>query len=131
MASIFWKAGNNPICSALCATRIFKSLAVRVYQQKDAYDRLARQFEELACDTLEVCAKGENGLEKCQSLLASRVEEFGMCSALEMAIAADGVEFLCSASSQSLITKIWYGVIEPDTPNLPVSIIFLCVCVFM
>lgn len=47
-----------------------------------------------------------------------------MKSPLEMAIAGFDLQFVAHSSCQSLITKLWYGVIMPDTGLITVNKIF-------
>ena len=140
MSLVFWSVGNvkdcdkliiliwskfiyfnfkNSICSALFASIVFKKYADYFDDKRSLYLKMADDFENLAFGVLDMCTDQDQ--DKIEKLLIRQVPEFGYRTALQIAIAADALNFISHIWCQRLLTKLWFNRLIIDSPTLEVK----------
>lgn len=106
----------------MIASLILKSYLNKYDEDSSKSEELTEKknkFEDLACKTLQLCEKSDQSI--AQKMLMARVNEFSNTTPIQIAIAANSMDFISSPCFQNLTTLIWYNKILPDTPKSSVS----------
>jgi hypothetical protein len=74
----------------------------------------------LAFETLELCYDKDE--KKAQLTLIRKIPEFNGCTSMQIAIASDDLNFIAHPCFQSVVIKIWYHKVVPDTSKFKVNL---------
>ena len=147
MAKFFLKQGQNEICAALVGSKIFKTYASIFEEDREylfdlskfvnwifnnvfshSFYKLSRSYESLAVDVLHLCF--ESNPEDAQLLLLRKIPEYDNLTPLNIAIVGNNKHFISDTCCQSLLVKIWYGHVSPDSSKLKVNFWLYCLIIF-
>nr|XP_047136370.1 transient receptor potential cation channel subfamily M member-like 2 [Hydra vulgaris] len=119
LAYLIWKRTRDSIATALMASKLLKSLAEKVQDNKELSDMVediiqhAVFYENLAVGVLEECRKDNE--EEAQTLLVKEIPEFGFLSCLDIAVSANNQDFIAHSSCQTLLSRLWMGALYINT----------------
>lgn len=121
LAQVFWKEGDNQICHALIASKLYKRFASDDYEQADELTAIANEFEDLALNILSLSY--DDDVSKSENILVSEISEFGGITALQAAVSSQSLKIVGHSCVQGLLSRIWYNHLSPY--NLFINI-FIC-----
>lgn len=79
---------------------------------------MKRNFEDLACEVLDLCHKSSE--EKLEKLLMVKVPEFGYSTSLQIGVLSNSLDFMSHISCQNLLTKLWFNRINVDNSRMAI-----------
>lgn len=108
----FFKFFQNQLIGCLFATKIFKSYAKHDENEREEYQNLAEDFEEIAIKLIDEFYK--NNAAASYLLLTRTVPEYGNTTCLEMAHLAEDMNFISHICVQELLARLWYGNLSKE-----------------
>lgn len=127
LAYNLWKRAKDSIACALMASKLLKSLSIRISQNKELADMVddllehAEQYETMAVGVLDQCRMENEG--DTQTLLVKELEDFGFLTSLDIAVSANNEDFIAHPSCQTLLSRLWMGALYINTELWKVRVI--------
>ncbi|KAL4232041.1 hypothetical protein ACF0H5_009619 [Mactra antiquata] len=126
LARLFWELGEEPVTSALAATRIYhamgKNLPRHESHLKNVFLELENEFEKIATDVLDECHLRDP--EKAMMIAERQSPCWNDMTSLQIAAAATDQLFLSSASCYNSMNVIWKHGILFSVPKMVLCMIF-------
>ncbi|XP_052227848.1 transient receptor potential cation channel subfamily M member-like 2 isoform X2 [Dreissena polymorpha] len=126
MAKLFWELGDEPITSALVATRIFQNMAKYLPKHEshlqEGFEELKKEFEGLATNVLNACHMVDP--DKAMMIVERKSPCFNEMSCLQIAASANDTKFLSSPTCFSSLNMKWKHGILFTLPKMFLCIIF-------
>lgn len=114
LAKLFWELGEEPVTSALAATRIYHALAKNLPRHeshlKESFDECENEFEKLATKVLNECHHKDP--DKAMMIAERKSPSWNEMTCLQIAAAATDQVFLSSVTCFSSMNVIWkHGIL--------------------
>ncbi|XP_071947504.1 transient receptor potential cation channel subfamily M member 3-like [Antedon mediterranea] len=107
LAEFFWERGEDPVCLAIVASRMLRSMSKRAQDPDDKLKLLenSRQFEKLAICVVDECYETDEDL--AQMMIEIPHQQWGGMNTLTIAAESEAEEFISRPCAQAVIQNIW------------------------
>ncbi|XP_033125052.1 transient receptor potential cation channel subfamily M member 1-like [Anneissia japonica] len=107
LAEFFWERGEDPVCLAIVASRLFRSMSKRAQDPDDQLRLLnnSRQFETLAICVIDECF--DTNEELAQIMIEIPHNQWGGMNTLKIAAESEAEEFISRPCAQAVLNNIW------------------------
>ncbi|XP_053406588.1 transient receptor potential cation channel subfamily M member-like 2 [Mercenaria mercenaria] len=126
LAKLFWELGEEPVTSALAATRIYHAMAKNLPRHeshlKESFNEYEREFEKLATEVLNECHHKDP--DKAMMIAERKSPCWNEMTSLQVAAAATDQVFLSSVTCFSSLNVIWKHGILFSWPKMIFAMFF-------
>ncbi|XP_005094347.1 transient receptor potential cation channel subfamily M member 3 [Aplysia californica] len=126
MAQLFWEFGDEPITSALVATRLCQQMECHVpkylYIIRLSFHDMKNEFEKLAISVLDECHATDP--KKAIMVVERKSPTWSRMTCLQIAAAAGDQAFVSSVACQDSINNVWKSGIMSRWPKVVLGVLF-------
>lgn len=126
LAKLFWELGEEPVTSALAATRIYHAMSHNLPRHeshlKEVFQKYESEFESMATEVLDECHQKDP--EKAMMIAERKSPCWNNMTCLQIAAAATDQKFLSSVTCYNSMNVTWKHGILFSLPKMILAMFF-------